>query len=115
MIDDVRLQDLQLIMKDDFPDLIEIFIEDSLSRSEDLKNLLAESPIDSVAVRNNAHTLKGSSGNLFATRLQDMYMSLEKLAGEMDLDEVGDLMSKIDKESHVVFDELKSFNSNLNV
>ena len=115
MIDDVRLHDLQLIMKDDFSELIEIFIEDSISRSDVLKSLLAESPVDSLAVKNNAHTLKGSSSNLFATKLQELYMSLEQMAGESNLDEVSVLMSQIEKETFVVFDELKTFNSKLNL
>jgi HPt (histidine-containing phosphotransfer) domain-containing protein len=113
MIDDVRLHNLQLIMKEDFSDLVEIFIEDSISRANDLKYLLQQSPIDKVAVKINAHTLKGSSGNVCATKLQAMYLSLENMAEKMDLYQMKELLEEIEEESKIVFNELKTFNSNI--
>ncbi len=113
MIDDKRLLDLQKIMQDDFSDLIEIFIEDSIQRSINLKHLLKQTPLDIEAIRRDAHTLKGSSGNVFATKLHGLYLSLETLAAEANLTEVSDLISDIEMESKLVFEELKSFNQSL--
>jgi HPt (histidine-containing phosphotransfer) domain-containing protein len=104
-----RLKGLQLIMKDDFPDLIEIFFEDTKERFDNIKKKLSRTVLDCVSIKNDAHTLKGSSGNLFASELQQLFFKLEKMAHETRLEERGDLINQIEKEMKVVFQELSDF------
>ncbi len=109
MIDGERLRDLEQIMGNDFADLVEIFIEDSQQRLGTLKQLLQQKPFDFDSIKNDAHTLKGSSANLFATNLQQLYFSLEKQAANGSLNNVNQLVSEIEKESDQVIRELHFF------
>ncbi len=109
MIDTEKLKDLREIMADDFPDLIEIFFDDTQARFNNLQQLLKQTPVDNLAIRNEAHTLKGSSSNLFATELQQLLFKLEKMAFENHLEDRGDLMEQIENEITIVFRELIDF------
>ncbi len=77
---------LRDIMQDDFVDLIETFIKDSLQRREALAQ--AERSGDREALRRAAHSFKGSSANIGARSLSDLCRQLEDAlvaGGEVDV------------------------------
>jgi signal transduction histidine kinase/CheY-like chemotaxis protein/HPt (histidine-containing phosphotransfer) domain-containing protein len=65
-------------------ELARLFLEDGPRRLEDIKAGLAAG--DHEAVRNAAHTLKGSAASICAARTADAALRLEQLAQVSDLD-----------------------------
>ncbi len=65
-------------------ELARLFLEDGPRRLEDIKAALAAG--DHQAVRNAAHTLKGSAASICAPRTADAALRLEELAEASDLD-----------------------------
>ena len=81
---EVALEELKEVMEEDFPVLVSTYLEDSVVRLECLKDAITQS--DSEAIRKEAHSLKGSSGNLGANLLADLCKRLEEMGkyGEVD-------------------------------
>lgn len=71
------LKELKTIMGDEYPLLLETFINDSVARIATVADAVAAGDPD--AIRRTAHSLKGSAGNLGATRLSLICKSLEEL------------------------------------
>ncbi len=96
---------LREIMQDDFVDLIETFIKDSLQRREALAQ--AQRSDDREALRRSAHSFKGSSANIGARCLSDLCRQLEDaLTAGGDLD-VSAYLSAIDDACDLVLTELR--------
>ncbi len=104
MLDKSSLMALKEIMGSDFKNLIDIFIEDSEARIKQLGNLLKTDNADEI--RKMAHSIKGSSGNLYATRMSDFCLDLEKQAHENDLRNANTLHQQIAEEFILVKNEL---------
>ena len=84
-------------------ELIEIFVEDVELHLGELDRALET--IDTESCRKKAHTIKGASGNLGATELQNLAFSLERLGSSGDLDGAGELIAQIRGE----FERVKTF------
>ena len=78
------IEELKMLMEDDFPILIETFITDSDERVESLKSAIETQ--DANAVREIAHGFKGSSSNLGAVRLSEVSFELESMGRDSCLD-----------------------------
>ena len=91
------LEELQLIMAEDFPVLMDTFLNDSLRLLNEIEKDWQDNDMDSL--HRNAHSLKGSCSNVGATSVQKACAKLESCArhGEQcDLPElVADVSSKL--------------------
>lgn len=109
--DDVRhldtqaLMELQQLLGDDFPDLVETFLKDSAQRIDELE-LTIESTV-AEDVRYAAHSFKGSSMNLGALRLSELCRQLEEMAHQGRLFRSTDCLEQIKVEFELVAAELQ--------
>ncbi|OUS26326.1 hypothetical protein A9Q99_19050 [Gammaproteobacteria bacterium 45_16_T64] len=77
------LADLKDIMEEDFQMLIDTFIADSESKVNEIGSLVVGD--DPEALRQVAHSIKGSSGNVCATALSEIARQLEAMGKDGDL------------------------------
>lgn len=96
------LNELIAVMGDGYPTLIETFFTGSQKRIDTIEKAILES--DSTVVRKEAHTFKGTAGNLAATRLYALCQHLvgkalahEIVACEELLDEIIEEFARVKK------------------
>lgn len=97
-LDEATLADLRVLLEDDFRDLIETFLEDAHQRHAELVALLAQPQADAPTLRSTAHSFKGSSLNVGATRLADLCRRLEDMAAAGVLSSADTLITDIGTE-----------------
>lgn len=91
---------LEEIMEDEFPELIQVFIDDSEPRISAL--LRAYEKQDCTSLREIAHSFKGASGNLSALPLADLCFKIEEKARDTNLEGIEPLISAVDIEYQIV-------------
>lgn len=79
-VDIDALRELKEIMEDQFPILVETYLEDSATRLQELESAVAAGDAD--ALRTAAHSFKGSSSNLGISSLADVLFKLETMGRE---------------------------------
>ncbi len=87
------LSGLQYIMEDQYPLLLDTFLDDSqklLSRLHEART--------AQALGEAAHTLKGSSSNMGALELADLCRQLEERAQQIPLSGLEELVDRIEQE-----------------
>jgi HPt (histidine-containing phosphotransfer) domain-containing protein len=95
------LRDLQEEGEPDFlTELIDIYLADSLKLVEEIKQGVVVS--DASRIRNAAHTLKGSSGNLGASAFSKLCYEMEMYAKNGNLVEARKLLPKVIDDYQVV-------------
>lgn len=94
-LDEAALADLRILLEDDFSDLIETFLGDAHQRHSELVALQQQTKVDAQALRRTAHSFKGSSLNLGATRLAELCRRLEDRASVPGLLSMGTLVADI--------------------
>lgn len=94
------LNELKLLMEEDFHILIETYITDSDERLKALQ--VAISSQDCGEVRELAHSFKGSSANLGAQPLADICFKLETMGRESSLAGADDVYSRLKAEYQIV-------------
>lgn len=97
MNDSVDLETLNMlkeVMEDDFALLLQTFIDDAQTRIPQLRDQLAVGSHDEL--RRNAHSLKGSSGNVGATGMSEVCMRLENMARDGQLDTASALIDEVE-------------------
>ena len=77
-IDQDTLRELRGVLGGDFSVLVSTYLDDSGKRLAMLRDALAAA--DGVALRETAHSLKGSSLNIGATRLAGLCLTVEQAA-----------------------------------
>ena len=99
-IDQAVLDTLRELNEDGEPDivteLIDLFLRDTPPRLAALKDAIREGDVQ--ALSQNAHTLKGSSANLGATRLASLNAELHSQASDGSLEGAGRLLAQLDNE-----------------
>ena len=94
------LDTLRELNEDGEPDivteLIDLFLRDTPPRLAALKDAIREGDVQ--ALSQNAHTLKGSSANLGATRLASLNAELHSQASDGSLEGAGRLLAQLDNE-----------------
>ena len=93
ILDYNMLDELKLVMEDDFQLLIDTFIADSDEKIAQLSGYDTEADPD--LVRRSAHSLKGSSANVGATALSEASRILEDQAKDGDLSNLNSLKANI--------------------
>jgi len=91
---------LEEIMEDEFPELVQVFIEDSEPRVSALRQAYENK--DCTSLREIAHSFKGASGNLSALPLADLCFKVEEKARGANLEDIQPLINEIDVEYQVV-------------
>jgi len=84
-------------------EILSVYFEDTPRQMEALKEAVERG--DSSAIRRQAHTLKGSSGNVGAVSMLDVASQMEKAGETGDLAQTASLFETIEKE----FDKLLRF------
>ena len=107
-LDDDALRELQIVMGDDFGNLLQTFVTDSTARIAAAEKAAAAA--DSDALRRAAHSFKGSSGNMGAPKLSDLCRRIEELAHAGIVDKCIPLLAELNEEFVVVQRELARFN-----
>lgn len=87
-------------------EIIGIFLKDSPVRIADIRTGIAVN--DAKMVARAAHSLKGSSGNFGATRLQAASKDLEQLANQERLGDAATVLPQLETEYQKVADALKA-------
>lgn len=87
---------LEEIMEDEFPELIQVYIDDSDPRIKALQQALEQK--DCTALRDISHSFKGASGNISALPLADLCFKLEEKARIEVLEGIPSLITAIDSE-----------------
>lgn len=93
ILDAEIVSELQDVMGQDFQVLVDSFQRDGEQRLAALS--FAFNAGDQEALRRQAHSFKGSSGNLGALRVFALCMQLESLAQEGELGQVSDLLTRL--------------------
>jgi HPt (histidine-containing phosphotransfer) domain-containing protein len=86
-------------------DLIDLFLSEVKERIATIEAALADAaPVKSAfdAIRNEAHGLKGSSGNIGAVAIQEIARELEQQGGRLDRDGVGRALDRLRLEFETV-------------
>ena len=84
VIDQNLLSELREIMEDEFPSLLRVFLSESQAQYDRLQQALAQG--DFEGVRTNAHSLKGTSGNIGASQLRTLCQTMEYAAKEAQVE-----------------------------
>lgn len=77
-LDVTILEELKMLLEDDFPDLIETFLTDARVRVRELVRTVDSGVPEDI--RQSAHSFKGSSINVGAKQLSSLCRELEDLA-----------------------------------
>tara|TARA_B100000676_G_C18067519_1_gene841963 strand:- start:1462 stop:1800 length:339 start_codon:yes stop_codon:yes gene_type:complete len=93
ILDTEVVSELQEVMGQDFQMLVDSFHRDGEQRLAALDSALAEG--DQETFRRQAHSFKGSSGNLGAVRVYDLCLQLESLGREGELGQVPELLVRL--------------------
>ena len=100
------LEQLRMIMEEEFDLLINSYLEDSPKLVEDTIN--AAKNMDIKVFTRASHTLKSSSQNLGADRLGELASQLEKNGREKNLSKVRPLLKKLESIFQATCEELKN-------
>lgn len=98
VLDTALLNELREIMGEDFHRLIRSFARDGNQRIDALNQALSAGEAESA--RQQAHSFKGSSGNLGALRVTDLCLKIEQHAQGCDLAAAAGLMAGLASEFH---------------
>ncbi len=100
------LSELKEILDDEFPLLITTFIDDADQRMIRVRSAIAGG--DAELVKAEAHALKGSSRNLGAHVVGDLFAKMETLGSDTNLEGAADLLADIEKQLANTQDFLRS-------
>ena len=87
------LDELRMIMEDEFSSLMETFLQESARQFDEAKDAWSAGDMD--ALRRSAHTLKGSCGNIGAEVLEGTCETLESSALRGATDGVAELLDSV--------------------
>lgn len=105
-LDYESLNGLKEVMGEEFPLLVDTFINDSDVRIETIRD--AVNAADPEAIRRTSHSLKGSASNMGATQLTQLCRELEDMGHDGRSDGAEDILQKVIVEYAAVRDALKA-------
>lgn len=100
------LEMLEGLMEEDFPELVQVFIDDSEPRILALKQAISLKDVESL--REISHSFKGASGNLSALPLSDLCFKIEELSRDRQLAGIEILVAQLEQEYLAVKSILQS-------
>jgi len=105
LLDRDALEELKDVMGDLFPSLIDTFESDASLRVKHMREAVVVE--DSEALRQVAHTFKGSAGNVCAPELAALLKTIEDFAKKSAFAEVSSLVDQVESMVNDVVAELK--------
>ncbi|KAF0806757.1 two-component hybrid sensor and regulator [Alcanivorax xiamenensis] len=105
-VDLAVIQELKEVMGADFPRLVMSFVKDGEQRLRAIQDGLAAT--DTEVVRQQAHSFKGSSGNLGAVRVSALCLEMESAARDGDVAMAASLLDPLKEAFESVCARLKS-------
>lgn len=105
-LDVSALKELKEVMDDDFQLLVETYIEDTDTRVDALAVCIDQQ--DSEEIKKIAHSIKGSSSNLFAQNLASLCQKIEDMGRGGTLEGVQEIMGQVKTEYACVREELQN-------
>ena len=99
-LDSSVLEVLRDVMEDEYPLLLQTFLQDSEERLRLLRQ--TESSVDAQAMRLAAHSFKGSCSNMGALLLAGLCKQLEELARREQMAGAPALLEQIEREFAIV-------------
>ena len=99
------IDDLRLLMEEDFPVLLETFLAESERQFRAIGDAWAQRDLD--ALRRSAHSLKGSGSNIGAEELARLCADLEQRA-RSEGDSIADAIDRVGAEVDAVRDDVRS-------
>ena len=106
VLDKQLLEELKLVMEDEFHALMETFLSESARQFADARDAWQSSDLESL--RLHAHSLKGSCGNVGATELQATCASLEHSARNGVEAEIPELIAQVSSQLEVVSEAVRA-------
>lgn len=106
-VDHDTLAGLREVMEDDFSQLIETYIADSLARLASLQQALVADDCD--AMRRAAHSFKGSCSNIGAALLVSLCQDIEQAAAEGSLSGLECRLVELQSEFYQVQRQLEAY------
>lgn len=110
VLDTAVLDELREVMGSDFPILIASFVRDGRQRIDALRRALSAG--DGEQARQQAHSFKGSSGNLGALRVTGLCLDIEQYAGHDDLAAAAALMDTLEQTFEQACNRLNQLDDN---
>tara|TARA_R110002096_G_scaffold60131_1_gene150191 strand:- start:35844 stop:36200 length:357 start_codon:yes stop_codon:yes gene_type:complete len=104
-LDEEALAELQDVMENEFPLLIQTYLNDSKERIESLKAAMNVGDADAFA--RTAHSFKGSCINIGAPHLGELCKEAETAGKNERLSDVSPVLQAIEEEFQQVTDALK--------
>lgn len=101
-----QFEELRELLADDFNDLIYTYIDDSLQCLTEMD--IAFANLDNRLGYNAAHSLKGASSNVGATKLTELCYQLQEICRTAQIHRHQPLIEEIKTECHAVNDQIKS-------
>lgn len=95
-VDMESLNELKEVMEEEYALLLETYLSDSIERIDRIKK--SASDTDAEALRQAAHSLKGSSSNLGAVILTGLCREAEDMGRENSLQGIDPLVERIEQE-----------------
>ena len=99
-LDSETITDLKDIMEEDFPVLLETYLADAIVRLDSIDAAVCEK--NSVSLRESAHSFKGSSSNIGASRLALLSSNVELLAKDAQVEQALPLIAQLHQEYEAV-------------
>jgi HPt (histidine-containing phosphotransfer) domain-containing protein len=99
-LDPAVLASLQDVMGDEYPVLLDTFLADSEERLRLIRQAIGES--DPHALRQAAHSFKGSCSNMGAPLLAGLCRSLEEAGRRAVLDDSASMVEQLERELAIV-------------
>lgn len=96
------LDELRMLMEEDFGVLLETYLEDSAKQLQQVTDAWEDGDLE--AVRRSAHSLKGASSNVGAVALATLCAHLEQLARQGVTDGVPEALDRVRSELREVRD-----------
>ena len=106
VLDQQLLEELKLVMEDEFSALMDTFLSESARQFADAREAWQSS--DMEALRRHAHSLKGSCGNVGATELQSTCASLEHSARDGMTAEIPELIEQVSSQLEIVSEAVRA-------
>ncbi|WP_439134315.1 Hpt domain-containing protein [Pseudomaricurvus sp.] len=106
VIDTETIVMLKEVMGEDFQELVTTFLDDCQVRIPELCEQLAAGDAD--ALRQTAHSLKGSSGNLGATTMSELCFHVETKAKQQQTEDLASTLERIEAEFQRVTSALRA-------
>jgi HPt (histidine-containing phosphotransfer) domain-containing protein len=99
-LDNEMLSDLKDIMEEDYPVLLETYLADAIVRLGSIDTAACEN--NSNNLMESAHSFKGSSSNIGASRLAFLSSNVESLAKQERLEQALPIIAQLHEEYEAV-------------